>query len=89
MQEVMQKKLVTGVQVTKNEQINFCELCVKGKMTKTKFGISKEKRTRQKLQLIHSDVCGPMQTSSYGGKHYFVMFIDDYSKCCAVYFMRN
>ena len=26
---------------------------------------------------------------SIGGKRYFVTFIDDYSRCCMVYFMRH
>ena len=39
--------------------------------------------------LVHSDVCGPIQTTSIGGRRYFVMFIDDYSRCCAVYFLKK
>ena len=42
-----------------------------------------------KLQLVHSDVCGPMQTQSIGGAKHFVTFIDDYTRCCAVYFMKH
>ena len=45
-------------------------------------------RSSRKLQLVHSDVCGPMD-ESLGGKRYFVSFIDDYSRCCAVYFINN
>jgi len=48
-----------------------------------------EIRSTRILQLIHSDVCGPMHTESVGGCRYFVTFIDDYSRCCRVYFMRN
>jgi len=39
--------------------------------------------------LVHSDVCGPMQTESIGGSKYFVTFIDDYSRCSKVYFMKQ
>lgn len=42
----------------------------------------------RKLQLVHSDICGPMQTQLIGGAKYFVTFIDDYTRCCAVYFMK-
>ena len=45
--------------------------------------------SRLKLRLVHSDVCGPMQTQSIGGAKYFVTFIDDYTRCCAVYFMKH
>ena len=43
----------------------------------------------RKLQLIHSDVCGPMPTESLGDHKYFVTFTDDYTRCCAVYFMKH
>ena len=46
-------------------------------------------RSTRKLQLVHSDVCGPMQTQSIGGAKYFVTFIDDYARCCAVDFMKH
>ena len=42
----------------------------------------------RKLQLIHSDVCGPMPTESLGDHKYFVTFTDDHTRCCAVYFMK-
>ncbi|GMF42324.1 unnamed protein product [Phytophthora lilii] len=41
------------------------------------------------LEVIHSDVCGPMQTSTFGDKRYFVTFIDEYSHFCVVYLLRN
>ena len=42
------------------------------------------------MQLIHSEVCGPMQSDeSLGGAKYFVTFIDDYSRCCKVYFLKQ
>ena len=36
-------------------------------------------KTTEPLQLIHSDVCGPKQTTTPSGKRYIVTFIDDYS----------
>ena len=41
------------------------------------------------MELVHSDVCGPMSVKSLGGHRYFVTFIDDYSWCCAVYFLKQ
>ena len=41
------------------------------------------------LEVIHSDVCGPMQTSTFGGKRYFVTFIDEYSHYCVVYLLKS
>lgn len=46
-------------------------------------------RASELLQLIHSDLCGPMETSSIGGARYYVTFIDDYSRKVSVYFMKS
>lgn len=41
------------------------------------------------LDRIHSDVCGPFNTSTIGGAKFFVPFIDDYSRWCEVYLMKS
>ena len=46
-------------------------------------------RSTRKLQLIHNDLVGPMQTEPIGGHKYFVTFIDDYSRWCTVYFLMK
>ena len=55
---------------------SFCEHCMYRKQTRTSRNVSFEKE-RQSLELIHSDVCGPMPMRSLGGSQYFVTFIDD------------
>lgn len=39
--------------------------------------------------MVHSDVCGAMQTATPSGKRYMVTFIDDFSKYAVVYLIRN
>ena len=46
-------------------------------------------QSKKKLELVHSDVCGPLQVESIGGSRYFVTFIDDYSRCVSVYFINH
>ncbi|GAA0183001.1 hypothetical protein LIER_30492 [Lithospermum erythrorhizon] len=41
------------------------------------------------LRIIHTDVCGPMNTSARGGYNYFITFTDDYSRYGFVYLMRH
>ena len=41
------------------------------------------------MDLVVSDVCGPMQTETIGKKRYFVTFIDAHSRYCEVKFIRN
>ena len=38
---------------------------------------------------MHTDVCGPMQTQSFGSSRYFITFTDDYSRYCKTYFLRK
>ena len=89
LQEIVSKKLVNGINVSKSAKLSFCEGCIEGKMHRNPFNPVGEIHSTEKLQLIHSDVCGPMSTESIGGKKYFVTFTDDYSRCCSVYFMKH
>lgn len=56
-----------------------CESCLEGKMTKRPFS-EKGNRAKEPLELIHSDVCGPINIQARGGYEYFVTFTDDYSR---------
>ena len=65
-----------------------CESCLEGKMTKRPF-TGKGLRAKEPLELIHSDVCGPMNVKARGGYEYYVTFIDDYSRYEYVYLMQR
>ena len=41
------------------------------------------------LELIHSDVCGPMSIQASGGYEYFITFTVDYSRFGYVYLMKR
>src|SRR5664279_1447925 len=59
-----------------------------GKMTKTPFAKSFE-RAASLLELVHSDVCGPMSTTAIGGYEFFVTFMDDFSRYGYIYLMKH
>jgi len=46
-----------------------------------------EWRASKVLELIHADICGPIEPVSSGGKRYLLCFIDDYSRKGWVYFL--
>ena len=46
-------------------------------------------RTKEHLEVVYSDVCGPMQVDSYGGNRYFVTFIDDFSRKLWIYLIKR
>ncbi|MCO5554081.1 hypothetical protein L7F22_007607 [Adiantum nelumboides] len=64
---------------------HVCEGCVLGKMHRFAFSQDGSVRGTRKLQLVHSDVCGPMRTPSVRNSLYFVTFIDDFFRFCWVY----
>ena len=65
-----------------------CESCPLGKMTKSPFTGQPEK-TAQVLDLVHTDICEPIDEMASGGFHYFITFIDCHSRYGFVSFMRN
>jgi hypothetical protein len=59
-----------------------------GKMTKTPFkGIVE--RASDLIEIIHTDVCGPMSVPALGGFLYFITFTDDLSRYGYIYLMKN
>ena len=56
------------------------ERCIQGKQQRLPFARDAATRASERLGIIHSDVCGPMKTTSMGGCKYFVTFIDDLSR---------
>ena len=44
--------------------------------------------TKKPLELVHSDVCGPI-IESIGGSRYFITFTDDYSRYVVAYTMKH
>ncbi|UYV68325.1 hypothetical protein LAZ67_5003884 [Cordylochernes scorpioides] len=46
-------------------------------------------REREPLELIHTDICGPMRTKSLGGALYFSTFIDDFSGFIFTFIMKS
>ncbi len=89
LRDISKKNVMTGIRIHKTATLSFCEECIEGKMCHRPFKPGGEIHSTRKLQLVYSDVCGPVQTESVGRRRYFVTFIDDFRQCCAVYFMRN
>ena len=60
-------------------KLDTCDHCLAGKAKRVSFKHS-SLRQESVLELVHSDVCGPLKVRSIGGALYFVTFIDDYSR---------
>ena len=86
---LVDRDLASGIKLSTTSKLSFCEGCVEGKMQRKPFKPLTHQQSKKKLELVHSDVCGPLQAESIGGSRYFVTFIDDYSRCVSVYFIKH
>jgi hypothetical protein len=66
-----------------------CESCELGKQHRQSFPQSISKRATHKLELVHSEICGPMNIVLLSNNVYFILFIDDFSRMTWVYFLKT
>lgn len=60
--------------------IDECESCQRGKQTKKCYHkISTSIPITEKLQVISSDICGPMNVNTIHGEKYYISFTDSYT----------
>lgn len=80
------KNVLSGV---RDIHLKKCFHCLAGKQNKVSFKSHPPSRKESILDLVHSDVCGPMKTKTLGGCSYFVTFIDDHSRKVWVYTLKS
>jgi hypothetical protein len=66
-------KMVTGLPQLCVEHDGICRGCSLGKNSKGSF-LSSDNRSKGILDLVHSDLCGPMIVASLSGYLYYVIF---------------
>lgn len=65
-----------------------CEICLKAKQTRFPFKTVRTRATRP-LEIVHTDVCGPIEPSTWNNKKYFVSFLDDYTHFVMIYLIEG
>jgi hypothetical protein len=65
-----------------------CEGYVMGKIVRPPFPPS-ESRAEALLDLVHTDLCGPMGVRSEGRAQYLMVLVDDRSRFTWAYFLKN
>ena len=81
--------MVNGLSDIRWSKMNACEICLKGKQAAIPIPKRSESRKLEILELIHSDVCGPIKQASVGRTRYFATFIDDTSRLVHVYILKT
>lgn len=83
------KQHVPGIDFedSNESRIKNCEVCARAKSSRLPFQRS-ETRSDGPLQLLHSDLMGPMETRSIGHAKFLLTIIDDYSRYIFVFFLK-
>lgn len=84
------RRLLTdwGIKFKDSKEASVCEACLKGKAHRLLFQASKSQADKP-AELIHADLCGPMEVKSIGNSRYFLLYKDDFSNCRREYFIKN
>nr|GEW11568.1 hypothetical protein [Tanacetum cinerariifolium] len=72
--------LVRGLPKLKFEKDHPCSACAMGKSKKKPHKPKSEDTNKEKLYLLHMDLCGPMRVASVNGKKYILVIVNDYSR---------
>lgn len=88
-QSMFKNKLIADLPIDKCECNSTCDVCLMGKMTRKRFSSDRPKQSKQVLDAIHTDLCGPMPVQTHSGKRYMLTFIDDHSRYTEVYLLRE
>ncbi|CAJ2654967.1 unnamed protein product [Trifolium pratense] len=67
----------------------LCPDCVVSKHHRNSIPKTTSWRASNKLELTHSDICGPINPSSNGGCRYFITFTDDFSRKTWTYPLKD
>ncbi len=76
---------VQGMKI-KKDRVD-CETCILGKMNRS-FSRTPDERAKGPLEMVHTDLCGPIDPVALGGFKYAFNIVDDYSGTIFVYFLK-
>nr|GEX61293.1 retrovirus-related Pol polyprotein from transposon TNT 1-94 [Tanacetum cinerariifolium] len=86
--DIAKNDLVSGLPKFKYHKEHLCSSCEQGKRKRAYHPPKLVSNSRQRLQLLYMDLCGPMRIASINGKRYVLVIVDDYSRYTWVHFLR-
>ena len=81
------ENVVEGMKIITKGKLE-CGTCVQGKMSQYQ-NREPDRHATSPLQLVHSDLEGPITPESKDGHKYAMVFVDDYSGALGIYFLKN
>lgn len=80
--------LATGIHISTRKTSEVCHHCLINKSTRQPFMKHMHAKQPGLLDLIHSDLAGPLPRSK-GGHEFYATFVDDYSNFTYIYFLKT
>ena len=81
------ENVVDGMKITDKASFH-CDVCTLGKLTQSR-NREPDERACAPLQLVHTDLAGPISPVARDGFKYAISFIDDYSGAIFQYFLKQ
>ena len=82
------QQISTGLPRGTLAQSDQCKGCTLGNFVKATFH-EKDSHATTILDRIYTDVCGPFSIASIAKHRYYVIFVDDFSRKCWIFFMQK
>ncbi|KAG2956997.1 hypothetical protein PC118_g24222 [Phytophthora cactorum] len=73
---------------SKSSGPSLCRGCQQGKMVQKPFLSNRDKCRYDTFELLHFDICGPMEENSLGGSKYLLLIVDEASACMKGFCLR-
>ncbi|KAK2441923.1 hypothetical protein QL285_013156 [Trifolium repens] len=67
----------------------LCEGCFASKQPRNSFNSSMYSRSKHALDVVHSDVCGPIETPTLSGSRYFMTCVDEFTRKIWIYLLKE
>lgn len=66
-----------------------CRGCLLSKQTRKSFPSKSNFAAKEKLELVHGDLCGPITPVTSAGNRYFMLLVDDFSRMMWVFMIKT
>lgn len=86
---IRNEQLADGFKIMDCGIRSSCECCIECKLSKKPFPKHSLSTTKSILDLIHTDLCGPVTPTSVGNNVYIMTLIDDFSRFTRIYLLQR
>ncbi|GKA72718.1 zinc finger, CCHC-type containing protein, partial [Tanacetum coccineum] len=86
--KMTRKGLVEGIPRI-NHAGQICDACLLGKQSRTPFPNQAKFRSKNPLDLVYGDLCGPISPATHSGKKLIFLLVDDCTRFMWAYFLTS